>query len=502
MVYHDSDVRKQEVTRAVDYLYLKGDVSPFYKIFGVREEEEEDMDGLEDIKREPVIIPFTRHPSSRDLDDLGPKDEIIVKEEVDEESYDDVENSFEEESINSNLLNNNGNNAGVDEDLKTKARATKAVENSIFGQFKCTECVYIAKSKALLRDHWRYKHNDNAKLFDCKECEYKTKRRADLKKHLVNIHKISDAESQYFLEDEALPSKIVGEEVEGADGRKVMYFNCPDCEFKTKRRNVLATHIDDRHINPFQHVCDTCGKSFAEKKLLSEHVKRIHLDEKVSCDICGLRDSNVHLIRIHKKLKHEGFVQPCPYCDKIYTEKSGCRSHIRKYHPGLPVSLPPLVRREERAYTYRPTPSHSEVFQGSCIFEDCGQEFRTRRLLVLHQEETHGTTRLRCQQCEFEGDKFQLRIHIKRQHRNKSEGYFCDQCGFSCKGKSHLNEHIESVHEGIRYPCDSCDFVAVNKVTLRHHRTKKHKNKSFSCHICGYNTAQHHSLIKHIQTKH
>ena len=139
-------------------------------------------------------------------------------------------------------------------------------EETLGEYFKCSECNYSAKTKELLRRHVSYKHG-------------------------------------------GLASDIVGQEEVKADGSKVVYFHCPDCKFRTKRKSVLTMHIDDKHINPFQHVCDSCGKSFAQKKCLQEHVKRIHLDEKVSCDVCGLRDANVHLIRIHKMLKHEGYVQ-------------------------------------------------------------------------------------------------------------------------------------------------------------------------------------------------
>ena len=89
------------------------------------------------------------------------------------------------------------------------------------------------------------------------------------------------------------------EEMLDEDGDKVMYFKCQDCDFKTKNRTKMLRHIDDRHLNPFQYICYACGKKFAEKKHLSEHERRIHLDKKVECDICGFRGFNTHLLKVN-----------------------------------------------------------------------------------------------------------------------------------------------------------------------------------------------------------
>ena len=50
------------------------------------------------------------------------------------------------------------------------------------------------------------------------------------------------------------------------------------------------------------------------------------------------------------------------------------------------------------------------------------------------------------------------------------------------KGKSdleanfagHLKEHVESIHEGVRYSCDQCDYRATTKGNLKRHEMSKH----------------------------
>ena len=37
-----------------------------------------------------------------------------------------------------------------------------------------------------------------------------------------------------------------------------------------------------------------------------------------------------------------------------------------------------------------------------------------------------------------------------------------------------LKEHVESIHEGVRYPCDQCDYRATTKGNKKSHEMFKH----------------------------
>ena len=48
--------------------------------------------------------------------------------------------------------------------------------------------------------------------------------------------------------------------------------------------------------------------------------------------------------------------------------------------------------------------------------------------------------------------------------RNEEGKYQCQQCDYETRHKiSHLRKHVESFHEGVRYPCNKCDFKATTK---------------------------------------
>ena len=44
-----------------------------------------------------------------------------------------------------------------------------------------------------------------------------------------------------------------------------------------------------------------------------------------------------------------------------------------------------------------------------------------------------------------------------------------------------LKRHVESKHEGVRYPCMKCDYVTTRKNYLEAHIESIHEGVSYSC---------------------
>ena len=45
----------------------------------------------------------------------------------------------------------------------------------------------------------------------------------------------------------------------------------------------------------------------------------------------------------------------------------------------------------------------------------------------------------------------------------------CNDCGYEATQRADLLKHIRSVHESIKFPCDSCDYKATRKDHLNTH---------------------------------
>jgi len=52
--------------------------------------------------------------------------------------------------------------------------------------------------------------------------------------------------------------------------------------------------------------------------------------------------------------------------------------------------------------------------------------------------------------------------------------FLCEHCEYKSPRRNNLTQHMESVHEGVRYPCDYCDYKATKKHYLKTHIRKKH----------------------------
>ena len=76
-----------------------------------------------------------------------------------------------------------------------------------------------------------------------------------------------------------------------------------------------------------------------------------------------------------------------------------------------------------------------------------------------------------CENCDFQTNKAgNLRQHVESIHERIR--YPCDQCQYKATVKKDLKKHVESIHLGVRYPCNHCDFLATYKGHLTRHLRK------------------------------
>ena len=54
-----------------------------------------------------------------------------------------------------------------------------------------------------------------------------------------------------------------------------------------------------------------------------------------------------------------------------------------------------------------------------------------------------------------------------------------EQCSFKCSQKSKLKVHIQSIHEGVKYPCSQCEHKASGKSNLTAHIRSIHSGVKY-----------------------
>ena len=77
--------------------------------------------------------------------------------------------------------------------------------------------------------------------------------------------------------------------------------------------------------------------------------------------------------------------------------------------------------------------------------------------------------------CEYAATSTGLRQHIESKHEGAR--YPCDKCEHAATTAGSLKRRIEIKHEGVSYPCDKCEYAATTTGSLKQHIDKKHKGQ-------------------------
>ncbi|XP_027861677.1 zinc finger protein 276 [Xiphophorus couchianus] len=142
-----------------------------------------------------------------------------------------------------------------------------------------------------------------------------------------------------------------------------------------------------------------------------------------------------------------------------------------------------------------------------CPYQGCTAVYRAPDGLKKHIKEHHEDMRER--PCPHPGcnkvfmiDRY-LQRHIKLIH-TEERNYICDQCGQTFKQRKHLSVH-QMRHSGAKpLQCEVCGFQCRQRASLKYHMTK-HKAESdlaFECRTCRKRFEKLHNLNVHMSMVH
>ena len=136
-------------------------------------------------------------------------------------------------------------------------------------QYKCSQCDYKAKQKAVLRRHVKLKHS----IKKCTECAKNFKDSFTLKIH--QLHKCSS---------------------------KPM-FKCYCCSYKSILKTQLKKHMRLEHNS--RYTCSECGKKYVQLKSFNHHQKYdCRFELHFECDHCSYSTNLKSNLRVHIKRQH------------------------------------------------------------------------------------------------------------------------------------------------------------------------------------------------------
>ena len=98
-------------------------------------------------------------------------------------------------------------------------------------------------------------------------------------------------------------------------------------------------------------------------------------------------------------------------------------------------------------------------------------------------------------------DVYENNSEIKQISKFKLQN--CNECEYSTPRRQQLKHHIETNHEGIRYPCDVCNHQSRSVMNLRDHQASMHKiNPRFRCKLCDFCTNHTNHKREHVRRRH
>ncbi|XP_033746013.1 uncharacterized protein LOC117331418 [Pecten maximus] len=247
---------------------------------------------------------------------------------------------------------------------------------------------------------------------------------------------------------------------------------CHLCDQTFRIESRLRKHMESFHD---VHLCDICGESVMEKRLLAYH-KLAHEYESQShdfiCNTCGAIYKTVHNFRTHIAIhKDENKPYMCEICGKAYTGFKVLQRHL-----------------QEKNFHKNVTSQEHSMF--TCY--KCGKSYRESNTLEKHVLEDHKKTSLfRCTKC---GKGFSQQISLDR-HLKIHTIVKCEECNKTYYTEYALKKHVANAH--VKGPCDISSKSMIKGRLKRHKNTHEEKHQ---CDICGKYYHGVKSIKRHIKS--
>ena len=236
---------------------------------------------------------------------------------------------------------------------------------------------------------------DQSSKFPCDKCGRNFLKKGDLKRHEVSLH--------FDLSH-----------------------NCSQCDFKSSRRDNLASHMETAHYSTesSKYQCDVCKKSFSKKANFKRHSKGLR-----KCETCSQVFCTMQQVQQHKKMTHPAYI--CEYCSKSFEDNN----HLKRHLNGVYMT--------------------DGSWKNKC--EVCGSKFCTLLELLKHKK-SHKKVHFECTYCRKQfTTKWRLTIH-----QNIREEESCADCGKIVCNKVDLKVHNKTFHSMRRCSLCNTEFCREN----------------------------------------
>ena len=227
-------------------------------------------------------------------------------------------------------------------------------------------------------------------------------------------------------------------------------YQCHHCGKTLSSQDSLNAHVR-RHEGKLVHACTRCDERFASRQSLRAHEKRSHATEPINivCDVCGRDFASKAGLANHMVIHGEVRPLKCELCDKTFVNKAGLTAHS-KLHSGNRYPCPV-----------------------------CGRDFSALSNMRRHIKMHSGEKPHACEICgNLFAHKHQVRVHMRRHTGERP--FKCEYCGLSFSELRNMHVHVRTRHTGEKpYVCAKCQQAFFSSALLAQHNQRCHNFQKF-----------------------
>ncbi|CAG9106356.1 unnamed protein product [Plutella xylostella] len=321
---------------------------------------------------------------------------------------------------------------------------------------RCQYCDRTFKVRSSLQEHVNSTHTGE-RPFNCPVCEKGLVSKKALAKHVI-IHddtkkvpcpvcgRLFVAREHMDSEHQIDRSTLLEKRRKKEDITRVDIFQlrCNLCKVDFPTLEVLAEHLISQH----------------QIKIDNEHdlgLVPLKLEnDRFYCYECEKVFQGFYGLYIHTSLHLPRHI--CAVCGRNFATKKGLDEHVQSTHTGpkqfsclgCKQGFPSLQERREHFA------SSQKCWRRSC--RQCKERFISDKALDQHCVDVHGMAKrtFTCKMCgEVYYNRTLLHLHFKSTHTDDLKCQYCDK---TFKTRDRLEEHVNYNHTGDRpFKCDVCD---------------------------------------------
>ena len=281
-----------------------------------------------------------------------------------------------------------------------------------------------------------------------------------------------------------------------------LYYNCPECEVKSKDVNSFMSHAIEHHEIARYYVSQYDQEPMEDNEALHDIKPEIELHEDEYIEEQPLFDDMDYEpeVKIHK----------CDICEFECDKASKLAAHTRKEHP---IKVTPSIKCDQCDYTGRNMKllrrhkerMHVDYNSPKNTCKDCGLQCETKDKLYYHRLKNHRNDKKmsKCDKCDFEAATYwQIKKH-KQQEHDEQANHVCHICSKGFLLPAILSNHIDRVHNkvGQSVVCEKCGKSYDNALALKDHMFGVHK-VFFLCTLCEQIFTSRSKLKLHLTNEH